>query len=104
MPHLDQIRQDYDDKGVQIYALSFKDDADPVAHVAERGYEFLVFPGADLVAEDYNVMGAPGLFVVDGAGMVRYRRKPTQAPPGVEIADLWNEEIRTTLDELLYQD
>lgn len=104
MPHLDQIRQDYAEDGVQIYALNFKDDGDPAAHIAERGYDFLVFPGADLVADDYRVMGAPGLFVVDGAGVVRYRRKPTNAPPGVEIAELWNEEIRNTLDALLYPD
>lgn len=98
MPHLQKILVDYRDYGVQVYALDFKDDGDPVAEMAERGYDFVVLPLGDLVADDYGVISAPGVLVVDKEGMVVYRRRPTRAPPGKAIAEVWDEEIREALD------
>ena len=101
MPHLQQIVDDYSDFGVEVYAIDFKDDGDPVAMMEELGYDFTVLPLGDLVADEYGVLSAPGILVVDQAGTVVYRRRPTRAPPGKAIADVWNEEVREALDETL---
>ncbi len=101
MPYLDTIRTDYAAADVNVYAINFKDDGDPVAHMEELGYDFVVLPLGDLVADDYGVWGAPGLLVVDGKGTVIYRRGVTQAPPGTAIAEQWDREIRSALDKSL---
>lgn len=101
MPYLKRIQEDFAEDGVRVYAIDFKDDGDPVAHMAELGYDFVVLPMGDLVADDYGVWGAPGLIVVDGAGIVAYRRGDTRAPPGKKIAEVWDVEIRAALDRTL---
>ena len=101
MPYLKQIQEDYRQAGVRVYAINFKDDGDPVEHMAELGYPFVVLPLGDLVADDYSVWGAPGLIVVDGDGVVAYRRGDTRAPPGTKIAELWDAELRAALDGVL---
>lgn len=101
MPHLQQIREDYAEFEVEIYAIDFKDDGDPVAHIQELGYDFVVLPAGDLVADEYGVIGAPGLMVVDQRGIIAYSREPTEGRPNLSIADQWNEEIRTALDRLV---
>jgi thiol-disulfide isomerase/thioredoxin len=101
MPYLKQIQADYREAGVRVYAINFKDDGDPVEHMAELGYPFVVLPLGDLVADDYSVWGAPGLIVVDGDGVVAYRRGDTRAPPGTKIAELWDAELRAALDGVL---
>ncbi len=101
MPHLQQIVEDYSDYGVEVYAIDFKDDGDPVEMMEELGYDFIVLPLGDLVADEYGVLSAPGILVVDQAGTVVYRRRPTRAPPGKAIAEVWNEEVRDALDEAL---
>ena len=102
MPHLQSIVEDYADHGIQVYAINFKDDADPVAYMEEHGYNFVVLPLGDLVADDYGVFSSPGLLVVDGQGMVTYRRRRTRAPPGQAIAEVWNEQVREALDLALH--
>jgi thiol-disulfide isomerase/thioredoxin len=101
MPYLKRIQDDYRQAGVRVYAINFKDDGDPVEHMAELGYSFVVLPLGDLVADDYDVWGAPGLIVVDGDGVVAYRRGDTRAPPGKTIAELWDAELRAALDGVL---
>jgi thiol-disulfide isomerase/thioredoxin len=101
MPYLQQILDDYRDAGVNVYAIDFKDQGDPVGHMKELGYRFIVLPLGDLVADDYDVWSAPGLFVVDGEGTVLYRRGHTRAPPGKEIAEVWDSEIRAALEAAL---
>jgi len=101
MPFLDQVVKDYAEYGVRVYAIDFKDDGDPVAMMAELGYDFTVLPLGDLVADDYGIFSAPGIIVVDQSGSVVYRRRPTRAPPGKAIAEVWDEEVREALDEAL---
>lgn len=101
MPYLKRIQEDFAEHGVRVYAIDFKDDGDPVAHMEELGYDFVVLPMGDLVADDYGVWGAPGLIVVDGAGIVAYRRGDTRAPPGKKIAEVWDAQIRAALDRTL---
>lgn len=98
MPNLQQIQEDYSEYGVKIYAINFKDDADPVEYMNELGWDFVVFPLGDLVADDYGVVSSPGVLVVDEEGVVTYRRKRTKAPAGKAIADVWDAQIRESLD------
>ncbi len=101
MPYLQQVVEDYSDHGVTVYAIDFKDDGDPVKYMAEHGYDFVVLPLGDLVADDYGVISSPGLLVIDGDGVVTYRRKATRAPPGTAIAEVWDQQIREALDRAL---
>ena len=103
MPYLQRIKDDYAAHGVEVYAVNFKDDGDPVEHMHKLGFDFIVLPVGDLVADDYDVWSAPGVVVVDGAGTVRYKRKPVAADvkPGKEIAEFWDARIRTALDAAL---
>ena len=101
MPYLDKIVDDYAEHGVRVFAIDFKDDGDPVAMIDELGYDFVVLPLGDLVADDYGVWSAPGILVVDGDGMVVYRRGHTRAPPGTKIAEFWDSEVRAALDQAL---
>ena len=55
----------------------------------------------DDIAEDYGVKFIPGLMVVDGDGTVAYRRSWTELPPGTTVAELWSDQVRATLDEVL---
>jgi cytochrome c biogenesis protein CcmG/thiol:disulfide interchange protein DsbE len=101
MPYLQGIVEDYAEHGLQVFAINFKDDGDPVAYMEEHGYDFVVLPLGDLVADDYGVISSPGLLVVDGEGMVTYRRRPTRAPPGMAIAEVWDQQLREALDRIL---
>lgn len=101
MPYLQRVVEEYAEYGVEVYAIDFKDDGDPVAMIEELGYGFTVLPLGDLVADEYGVFSAPGILVVDQAGTVVYRRRPTRAPPGKAIAEVWDEEVREALDEAL---
>lgn len=101
MPYLQKLKQDYADHGVEVYAIDFKDDGDPGKYMQELGYDFEVLPIGDLVADDYDVRSAPGLFVVDEQGIIRYRRGDTKAPPGTKIAEFWDGEMRAVLGRLL---
>ncbi len=99
MPYMQQIKNDYAEHGVEVYAVSFKDDGDPVEHIHELGHDFIVLPVGDFVADDYDVWSAPGIVVVDGKGVVRYKRKSIGADvkPGKEIAKFWDGKIRAAL-------
>lgn len=101
MPYLDKIVDDYAEHDVEVFAIDFKDDGDPVAVMAELGYDFVVLPLGDLVADDYGVFSAPGILVVDSDGMVVYRRGSTRAPPGTKIAQVWDQQVRAALDNAL---
>ena len=101
MPYLQEIIEDYAEHGVVVYAINFKDDVDPVAYMADKGYDFVVLPLGDLVADEYGVFSSPGLLVVNGEGMVTYRRRRTQAPPGTAIAEVWDQQVREALDQAL---
>ena len=94
MPYLVQIEQDYGTHGVTVLALNFKEDADPLAHLEERGLDLRVFLDADSVAEAWGIRFSPGLLVVDGNGVVVYQRRSTDKPPGKAIAEYWSDQVR----------
>ncbi len=77
MPHLQDVYQQYHDKGLRFYAIDIFEDGeiDPVNYFAQHGYTYTLLLNGDLVAEDYGVKGTPALFVVDKNKKIIYSRK-----------------------------
>ncbi|MFQ5609776.1 MAG: peroxiredoxin family protein [Woeseiaceae bacterium] len=117
MPHLQSIRLEYGDK-LKILAIGIRDPkGDPVGYVEKQGYDFIVLPGGDAVAELYGIFATPGVIVVDSERIMRW---DLRALPPLELSDdvlearhsrraahrapYWAAELRKALDELLATD
>lgn len=112
MPHLQSLEDEFGDQ-VTIYALNFRDQKDPEDYLDEHGFQFVLLPAADEVAQSWEVHGTPGLFIVDGQGRIRFNLYEvlTENPPGFDDmshpqraqrrAPFWAARIRASLDELL---
>jgi thiol-disulfide isomerase/thioredoxin len=95
MPALQQIHEEYGDRGVTVIGVNTWEDGDPAAFMAENGYTYTVVIGGDAVAERYLVSGIPTFYVVgaDGAILGAFRG-----------ADPANEEaLKTLIEENLVQ-
>jgi thiol-disulfide isomerase/thioredoxin len=103
MPYLKGIQADYAAHGVKIVAINAKEDGrdDPGAYVRGLGFAPIAVANGDAIAESYGIQYIPGLLIVDGAGMVAYRRPWTDLPAGTPVAELWDRQVRTALDRLL---
>lgn len=101
MPHLEEIRAEYATAGVEVFAINIKEDGDPQAFAAEAGFDFRYLLEGDPVAESYSVRFTPGLFVIDGDGMIVFRRRSTELPPGREVAEYWSSRVRAALDGIV---
>ena len=103
MPYLKNIQADYAKDGVQIVAINAKEDGkgDPKAYVQGLGFSPIAVANGDAIAQDYAVQYIPGLMIVDGAGTVAYRRPWTDLPAGRTVAELWDDQVRTALDQLV---
>ena len=113
IPHLQSIVDEYGED-VRVYAISIREDGDPVGYVKERGLGFTVLPeDGDPVAERYGVKGTPGLFVVDGEGQIRFDLSALMAPSdkaleelshgqrATRIAPWWAARLRETIDKVV---
>jgi thiol-disulfide isomerase/thioredoxin len=67
MPHLQSIVDEYEGE-IEVLALNFKEDEDPVAFLADRGFDFHLIPEAEEIAAEWGIKGTPGLFLVDSGG------------------------------------
>ena len=77
MPYLERLRKEFA-PAVNFYALNVWEDSDPVAHMADNGYEFHLLLDADAVAKTYGITGTPGLIVVDeNRGVIYVHRSGT---------------------------
>lgn len=110
MPHLQSIRLEHSDD-VKILALNFHEDGDPAAYIYDAGFDFVLLPEADAVAESYGITGTPGVLIVDRERRIRFdlRELPRVEPPdnGKEAnhrrraaycAPYWAAEIRKAID------
>jgi hypothetical protein len=97
MPLLDEVRQDFSDVGVEVFALNVWEDGDPVSRIDDGGFDFRLLLDADSVADAYDVRGTPGLFVVNSEGVIVYRRRPSGDKTAAEIAVIWADQARTAL-------
>jgi thiol-disulfide isomerase/thioredoxin len=103
MPYLEGIQKDYAARGVKIVTINAKEDGrdDPKAYVQSLGFAQIAIANGDAIAQSYGVQYIPGLLIVDGAGIVAYRRPWTDLPAGKTVAQLWDGQVRTALDQLL---
>lgn len=103
MPYLKDIQADYADAGVRIVAINAKEDGtgNPRAYVAGLGFQPIAIANGDAIAEQYAIEFIPGLLIIDGDGIVAYRRPWTDLPAGRTVAELWNAQVRKALDALL---
>jgi thiol-disulfide isomerase/thioredoxin len=85
LPHLKRLSQQYQGR-LAIVAINVWDEpeVDPYAWMRERDYEFIVLGRGDRSAKAWGVKGTPGLFVVDGTGVVSFDRsaRPFAPTPG----------------------
>jgi thiol-disulfide isomerase/thioredoxin len=86
MPHLQEVANEYKDSAVKFYALNVWEDGDPKKYFQENEFTFHLMLMADLVAEDYGVLGTPGLFVIDQSHRVVYARQLGEDDVDVKIA------------------
>ena len=112
MPHLQSIRLEHGDN-VRILAVNISEDADPVAFITNAGYDFVLLPEGDAVAEQYGVKGTPGVFVIDANRAIRFdlSKLPKIDPPdngekaghsrkAAFRAPYWAAEIRKSIDKI----
>lgn len=113
MPHLQSIELEYGDD-VEIVAIHFRDDNDPVAFIEDAGYDFTLLPSGEEIASLYGVWGTPGVLIVDRDMQIRFDLRDLPArplPADVETAGhgrrsahrapWWAAEIRSALDTVL---
>ena len=85
MPHLEKVYEAAGKDNLDVYAIDIKDDGDPVATLKKRNQTFTLVRDGDSIADQYQVKGTPGLFLVDAKGNIIYHPKSTE-PVVVEAA------------------
>ena len=103
MPYAGQIQAEYAEQGVQVITFNAKEkgEGDPKAYLDSLQFPLVAIADADSIADNYDVKFIPGLMVVDGEGMITYRRGWTELPAGQKVAEFWADEVRLALNELL---
>ncbi len=116
MPHLQSIIAEYDG-AIEVLALNFREDDDPAEYLADRGFDFRLFPDSDEVAKLWGVKSTPGLFLVDETGravfsnysipkeafLTRTRESATEMKhyqKAARRAPVWAAKLRQAIDEL----
>lgn len=116
MPHLQSMLDEYRPAlDLPVYAITIREDGDPAAYLASQGFDFVLLPDGDAVADEYGIRFTPSLWVVDGDGTVVYdlsehRTLPAAREAGLEDlgnrekaarrAPWWAAQIRQALDGL----
>ena len=100
MPYLEDIRAQYDDRGLQVFAINIKENGDPIEFSKEHNFDFVYLLHGDKIADRYSVRFTPGLFVVDADGNIVFRRRPTDLPAGRKVAEYWAERVTEALEGL----
>jgi thiol-disulfide isomerase/thioredoxin len=105
MPYLRGIQSDFAQYGVKVVAINAKEDGrgDPRAYVQGLGFAPIAIANGDEIAAAYGIQYIPGLFIVDGKGVVAYRRPWTDLPAGRTVAELWDEQVRAALAALVHR-
>ena len=103
MPYVKEIQADYAKYGVQIVSFNALERGigDPKAYVDSLGFPLVAVAEADHIAEQYAVKFIPGLLVVNGDGVIAYRRESTDLPAGKTVSEQWSDEVRLVLDRLV---
>jgi peroxiredoxin len=88
MPHLQQIHQQFSDKGVVVLGLDVGEDGTSVSQFAQQSaYTFTLLLGSEpSVTELYFVDGFPTTLVVDRQGKIVYRAVGGEPPDKLQAA------------------
>ncbi|WP_448567147.1 redoxin domain-containing protein [Thalassotalea ganghwensis] len=70
LPGLEQLHQQYADKGLTILALNIKEDWKPKVYWRNHEYSFPALLEGDKVAQLYGIMGTPGVVFISPEGKV----------------------------------
>lgn len=111
MPHLQSMQLEYGDK-IQVLAINFRDDGDPVTFMKDNGYDFTLLLDGESVAELYGIWATPGVLIVDGDREIRFdlralppidvpQKRATHRLKAAHRAPYWAAEIRKRLDTLV---
>ena len=102
MPYLKAIQKKYGADSIEIIAVNTREeeggDSDPDAYIENTGIALTAIRHGDDIAAAYGVKGMPGLMVVNGDGIVSYRRAMTKLPAGKTVAEMWDAQVRAALD------
>jgi thiol-disulfide isomerase/thioredoxin len=111
MPHLQSMRLEYGDE-IQVLAINFRDDGDPVAFIKNNGYDFTLLLDGDSVAELYGIWATPGVLIVDHNRAIHFdlralppidlpQKRANHKLKAAHRAPYWAAEIRKRLDTLV---
>jgi thiol-disulfide isomerase/thioredoxin len=103
MPYLKGIQADYGADRIHVLAINAKEDGsgDPAEYVAALDFPMFAVRDGDAIAAAYDVEYIPGLMVIDGDGVIAFRRAWTELPAGSAVASAWSIQVRQSLDQLL---
>lgn len=113
-PYLQALSDEHGDS-VRIIAINFREyeDRDPVAYLRDGGWRFTLLLEGERIADDYGAWVLPGVYVVDGDGLIRFNLydNPMPNPEGYERlssaeqatirAPWWGQRIREAVEALL---
>lgn len=112
MPHIQSIQMEYDGE-IGVLAVNIKEDGDPVAYLKKGGYDFTLLLEGDDVADQYEIVGTPGVILVDTSQLIRFDLRKIPRPDldtnGKELshrqaaqrlAPYWAAELRKALDRI----
>ncbi len=74
-PHLQDLQEQFADRGVMILAMSSWERGDPTNHMKRFGYTYAVMSHATELARRYNVDHLPTFYVIGVNGQVIYRKE-----------------------------
>ena len=110
MPHIQSIQMEYGD-AIGVLAVNIKEDGDPVTYLEKGGYDFTLLLEGDAVADQYEIVGTPGVILVDTNQLVRFDLRKIPRPKldtdGKELshrqaaqrlAPYWAAELRKAID------
>ncbi|MCA9101544.1 MAG: thioredoxin family protein [Pirellulales bacterium] len=96
-----ELQKDYEDKGVQLVAISVQDDlSDMKDRAMSRGFNFpYLLDETQQSARDFGASRTPELFVVDGKGKIVYMGLMDDSP--LNAAKVKETYLRDALDAVL---
>ena len=76
MPALQELHDEYADKGVVILGINCRDksEVDPAAFMHDLGYSYPVLLNGNSIAIAYQLRGIPGFYVISPDGRLMFKR------------------------------
>lgn len=112
MPHIQSVQLEYG-AAIGVLAVNIKEDGDPVSYIEDGAYDFTLLLDGDDVADEYEIVGTPGVILVDTHHKIRFDLRklpgPDMGPDGEKLshrqtakrlAPYWAAELRKALDTL----